>query len=344
MNYYEEFGLPPDASDAKIRQSYKTLARLLHPDTQSEEAVKAMAEHQMMRVNGMLDTLLDPVRRQAYDEALFQADHPPMPPPRTVSAGWARMMQAVVQQWFWVLTGLVVAAMVVWYVAANDLVVTEVAPAWPSGPAPESPPSLPRAVRPATEHAFRGRAVSDRRDSKPSTSARELKPDTGDPLIDHGAKPMDMIEAPRLNPAAPPVAPATPGDDPGVAAADHNSWAGSWIYVPQPEDASDASPYLPLYIEFSLVEQHGSLVGNYRARYRVFNKALPSEVGFKAEGQASSGNSAELMWVSGEGAKGELELTLRSSNLLKVTWWTTSFGSRTGLTSGTATLVRQRVR
>jgi hypothetical protein len=86
------------------------------------------------------------------------------------------------------------------------------------------------------------------------------------------------------------------------------------------------------------------LAGNYRARYRVPDKALPSEVGFRAQGRAPTGNSGLLAWVSDQGAQGEVELTLQSANLLKVTWWTTAFGRRAGLTSGTATLVRQRGR
>jgi curved DNA-binding protein CbpA len=49
VNYYEEFGIPGDASAAKIRQAYKTLARVLHPDAHPDEALKAVAERQMRR-------------------------------------------------------------------------------------------------------------------------------------------------------------------------------------------------------------------------------------------------------------------------------------------------------
>jgi hypothetical protein len=140
--------------------------------------------------------------------------------------------------------------------------------------------------------------------------------------------------------------PEPPRDDPAAPSAGElqTTWAGSWLYLPQPEDAQDAGLYVPSYIELLLVEEHGTLAGNYRARYKVPNKALPSDVWFRAEGNAPVGNSTRLVWVSDQGAKGEAELTLRSSNLLKFTWWTTAFGRRAGLTSGTATLVRQRVR
>jgi molecular chaperone DnaJ len=75
MNYYEEFGIPRDAPAAKIRHAYKTLARVLHPDAHPDEALKAMAERQMRRLNAMLETLLDPEKRRAYDASLFDAGH-----------------------------------------------------------------------------------------------------------------------------------------------------------------------------------------------------------------------------------------------------------------------------
>jgi curved DNA-binding protein CbpA len=298
MNYYEEFGIPRDASAAKIRQAYKTLARVLHPDAHPDEALKAMAERQMRRLNAMLDTLLDPDRRRAYDASVFEAAHRRnMPPAETNPGGvdtrrylrlcwrlqvmrergglaagarhagrWASLMRAARRHWFWILTGLMMAGTCVWYVAARDSAVVDVAPAETATPAGSS----------------------------------------------------------RVNS--------------GVARAE--TWAGNWFYVSQPDaDANTLS-----YVELRLVEEHGNLTGNYRARYRTPNQALPAEVAFRAEGKAPSGNSANLVWASDDGAQGEVELTLRTSDLMKVTWRTTASGARAALTSGTATLARQRVR
>jgi hypothetical protein len=47
-----------------------------------------------------------------------------------------------------------------------------------------------------------------------------------------------------------------------------------------------------------------------------------------------------LDWESSSGAKGELDLTLRSPNQLQVRWWTTQFGRQEALGSGAAVLVR----
>ena len=151
MNYYEEFGIPRDASTAKIRQAYKTLARVLHPDAHLDEALKAMAERQMKRLNAMLETLLDPDQRRAYDASVFEAGHRRRLPPaeaglrgvdarrylrlcwrlqavreRTVLAagasragGWPGVMQAALRHWFWILTGLLIAGTGLWYVAGK---------------------------------------------------------------------------------------------------------------------------------------------------------------------------------------------------------------------------------
>jgi hypothetical protein len=412
MNYYEEFGIPPDALAAKIRQVYKTLARLLHPDAQPDEALKALAERQMMRLNGMLDTLLDPEKRRAYDESLFEASHPPSLPPAEAARGfhdmgrfqrmrlrlqavreravlaagvncagdWPGLMQFALRQWFWILTGLVVVGVGMWCVGAKDSPVAEVAQAGaPSASVAEKPPSATPAVRTEGTRASRGAAAPDAGDSELGRVPAELLPGTNDQQSPQGRVPLQTIEPPPVNvPAAradtasgdrqspqnrvplrttdaPPVNVAavragtvgevesqranSGGPDAGVQ---QTSWAGRWFYVPQLEDAVDPSLYAPSYIELVLVEEHGNLVGNYRARYKVPNQALSSEVGFRMEGKATSGNSVKVVWASDQGAKGEVELTLRSSDLLKVTWWTTLFGRGAALSSGTATLVRQR--
>jgi curved DNA-binding protein CbpA len=70
MNFYEEFGVCQDASVEEIRQAYKTLARLLHPDGQTDEKLRAAAACQMKRLHEVLDVLVDPRKRRAYDEDL----------------------------------------------------------------------------------------------------------------------------------------------------------------------------------------------------------------------------------------------------------------------------------
>src|SRR5258707_14977477 len=73
MTYYEELSLAESASVEEIRQAYKTLARLLHPDQQSEEPLRKVAELQMTRLNEIVAVLTDPLRREQYDASIHSA-------------------------------------------------------------------------------------------------------------------------------------------------------------------------------------------------------------------------------------------------------------------------------
>jgi hypothetical protein len=75
MTYYDELGLTPAAGEEDIRKAHRILSKLLHPDQQTDPAVRRAAEIQMIRLNGMVDTLLDPERRARYDLSLA----PPKP-------------------------------------------------------------------------------------------------------------------------------------------------------------------------------------------------------------------------------------------------------------------------
>jgi curved DNA-binding protein CbpA len=66
MDYYEELGLEPNASPEQIRQAYRELVKLLHPDHHQGRA-RELAERQMLRLNAILTTLTDPHLRKLYD-------------------------------------------------------------------------------------------------------------------------------------------------------------------------------------------------------------------------------------------------------------------------------------
>lgn len=70
MNRYEELAVAQDVSLEEIHQAYQALARLLHPDNQSDPKLKSAAERQMIRLNEILATLADPGKRRKYDESL----------------------------------------------------------------------------------------------------------------------------------------------------------------------------------------------------------------------------------------------------------------------------------
>lgn len=64
-NHYDTLNLNPDASQAEIKQAYRRLAKLFHPDT-NQEANK----EQIIRVNAAYEVLGDATSRQSYDQQL----------------------------------------------------------------------------------------------------------------------------------------------------------------------------------------------------------------------------------------------------------------------------------
>ncbi len=125
----------------------------------------------------------------------------------------------------------------------------------------------------------------------------------------------------------------TPGED-------ESRFGGEWLYAGDALEGDRAGTYPARYVEFRLREDHRTLQGDYRALHRVADKAISPEVVFRARGELPVGNTGKLTWESSSGAKGDLELTLRSPHQLEVKWWTTQFGRQEALSSGMAVLMR----
>ena len=107
MNYYEQLGLTPGASSEEIKDAYRALMRLLHPDFHSDPQLREVAEQQVKKWNAIYAILSDPERRRQYDRAQAEAReravpiivHAPPPPARgsfvnRSSAAWIAAVAA----------------------------------------------------------------------------------------------------------------------------------------------------------------------------------------------------------------------------------------------------------
>ena len=149
MSFYEEFGVRNDASLEEIRQAYKTLARILHPDGQTDEKLKTAAARQMKRLHEILDILADSQKRRVYDETLIAAAYP------DAALHWTRMEavvrppgksglgQSVLQHWSWILVGCVILGSGFWCITARGPVPLESARIFLRGCAAASRPHSP---------------------------------------------------------------------------------------------------------------------------------------------------------------------------------------------------------
>ena len=356
MNFYEEFGVPNDASVEEIRQAYKTLARVLHPDSQTDEKLKAAAACQMKRLHEILDIFVDHRKRRAYDESLAAAASPnassrwnPHAPaePFVQPSDKLELAQSALRQWYWILIGCMMLGSGFWYMTARVPAPAESVPnrfsttALPNGTSPALRP-----VEEAVKHEI----------AAPVTGVR-LSPAVGVALPEKSSAANlgspELLDIPLpapvalagLAPAAAysvrvPRAPA-PAKPPIVPSLREPSFTGEWFYVPT-VDKPDAHLYPPVDIEFRLTETDGLLEGQYRGRYKVPDAAVSQDVVFQVQGKSFPGTPASLIWTSSDGATGEIDLNLLQPNLMRVTWWTTHLDRRPSLSSGAATLVRQQ--
>lgn len=184
MDYYEELGLKRTASAQDIRQAYKVMARLVHPDGQANEPVRDMAERQMKRLNEILAILTNEQTRREYDAGLTLAAGPvlrgpqPLQPLATVRlVRRPEWIQPVVENWFWISMAAVLVCVGTWYAAQvrSESVSSSLFAPMRDGkrPLPDEPRPHPRTVGTAAS----GTAVQA---APQNTTARDHQPATTD--------------------------------------------------------------------------------------------------------------------------------------------------------------------
>jgi DnaJ domain len=371
MNYYEELGVGRSASIAEIRQAYKALVRVLHPDQQQEENLRRLSELQLLRLNHMLQMLTDPVQRRQYDLSLdrllpFRTPGPPQKLSLSEFRGIRLRLNLKPGVFVWLLIGAIAIGTGLFWMREPEPVYSE-----PERVFTEKPGEAVRKQAPAqvSDSHYPGQERSG-----PDVPARSIETTSAAPTYPGPRKPGYLVQTTEQTPIyyperpvipktsrndSPPSSPvksateSVPADSaaatltqpadpspvpPAAVSKPEYSMSGKWLYVPRHDDTKKGM-YPPEYIEMRITRQAGLLKGRYHATYKVSDRPISSEVNFQFEGR--QGNPVALLpWFSSNGSRGELRLKRISDDSLEVNWITTSFGNVNTLASGTAILYR----
>jgi DnaJ domain len=338
ITFYEELGVTPGASPDEIREAFRTLVRLLHPDQQTDAHLKDAAEKQMRKLNRIYDVLSDSDRRRRYDQILDGGYRPPViiaGPARTPLRLWG------VRRIAWAACLFLAAGLLIWL--TKDTIAGSLRLFDQSEDTVWNSASSPRASDPTVDQVSRiAQLQGDLRTATLERDAAlgELKHLRGNDPAGATAVPdrlpATMAELP-LNIHTPVPVSAVPirVDRPAP-----RPISGFWYYSrpPQGQHNTNRSLYLPEYIEATISDENGVIHGKYHARFQIADRAISPDVDFSFSGPSGA---ASYPWTGAAGAKGELTLKLVSDNSLQVDWTATDPGTQQGLASGTAVLTRR---
>lgn len=354
LTYYEQLGVPSNASAEEIRDAYRALARMLHPDQQTDPHLKQIAEQQMRKLNPIYTMLSDPVRRRQYDEDLAEEFSPAMamaPPPVSESRLLVRFV--------WSAAILVAVGLLYWLAAGNSGLPFSSDQADSRPTIPIFIPQTKAAEPPPKENAQIAQLQSE---VKTLTAERdfamhELTRLKGAPAQEPPAPALpqlasaDRRSTPRPNPINTAALTELPASQPPVTHLDpvvaprppvKVTLAGFWFYTPpkKPEKGQVQPVYKPDFIEATIVEQDGVVKGKYRSRLQVTDRAANPEVVFTFTGRPN-GMTLTCPWVGLGGAKGEVTMKMTSDNSMRLDWAASEMGSQLAMASGTAILTRR---
>ncbi|MCU1324672.1 MAG: hypothetical protein JWN34_42 [Bryobacterales bacterium] len=360
LTYYDELGVTPDASPDQIREAFRSLVRLLHPDHQVDEHLKAVAELQMRKLNRTYSVLSDPGLRRAYDAKIQHGPthpHPqprPTPPPAEQPPDFSNNRS--VSRYAWLVAAVCGISILLWFTAETSAGSSAATTQRPEPPAPAFTES------PSQARVWSAEVAQLRNDLRIARSERDLAVGELIALRQQNAVAPSRSEAaePRRVETPSPVSLAPPAEIPATqfAAAQPlttaptfrvapprlpaRTFGGFWFYVRANGDRKSSQLYPPEFIEATIVEQNGQVQGHYRSRYRIVDRAISPDVNFNFTGTVNLGaNTVTADWTGPGGARGELTIKLLGENSARVDWSADRLGNMQGLTAGTATLTRR---
>lgn len=351
INYYEELGVDSNASSEEIRNAFRALARLLHPDQHTDLQLKKVAEAQMRKLNRIYAVLSDPGLRHEYDESLAAAPVRLFREPRLVLGPDGRRKLSRIAWAAGILCGV---GLLIWFTEENapGPYNRPREPDQSTAPVAASLPE-PAAARPNQASLIAGlradlKAVTTERDAamreldrlRGVESARHTaNSDADTPTTEIHLPAVAMTELPA--PAKLPLPVSAPQQR--VERPAGHKLAGFWFYA-EPSSGQhnkNQSLYLPEYIEATISEENGVIYGKYRARFRIVDRAISPDVNFTFTGNSITGSQATFPWTGAGGAKGDVTVKFISENSLRFDWNATDLGTQQGLGAGTAILTRR---
>ncbi|MES1258303.1 MAG: J domain-containing protein [Acidobacteriota bacterium] len=348
LTFYDELGVAPDATPEEIRDSFRSLVRIVHPDHHQDAHLKSIAERQMRKLNRVYSVLSDPEKRRRYDDVLQERNFGTT---IILSPDSSVKLRRLMGRLAWLGAFALTLALLVWLASENPAAhAIQTAERLPQPPAPVvrtvtvvSPDEVARLRTELGEvKVERDVAVKEllRLRNAPARLAvagtTESVPPTPPPPV------ATLTELPSPAAPVPSAAPAVPAGIPQAKPASaFRPFAGFWFYnKPQTPQRGKSALYPPEFIEASITEQNGLVRGKYRSRYKIVDRAISPDVSFEFSG-SPSGTTVVAPWIGPGGSKGEITLKMAGENALRIDWTTTELGSFQGLITGTATLMRR---
>lgn len=349
ITFYEELGVAPGASPEEIRDAFRSLVRLLHPDQQTDPQLKDIAEKQMRKLNRIYSVLSDPGRRREYDDQLEEDYGPALTAGPALRPAIAKMMAKSA----WVGAIAVSAGLLIWLASDNT-----------PGPQASAREQIVPAAAATAVVASKPTARADQ-----SSVIASLRSDLKAVTLERDAAIRELLHLRGSGPAAPSFSPPLPeGTEvraPAIAMTElptvarlpvfsnaatpraetpaTKKLAGFWFYAKPPlgQRNKNQSLYPPQYIEVTINEEAGIIYGRYRGRFEVVDRPISPDVNFTFTGPSNSASQAGFPWTGSGGAKGDVTLKLVSENSMKIDWTATELGTQLGLDGGTAVLTRR---
>jgi curved DNA-binding protein CbpA len=345
ITYYEELGVEDTASADEIRDAFRALARLLHPDQQTDPQLKEMAERQMRKLNRIHAVLSDANRRTAYDESLAA----PRSAPIIVFSGSDGNLKKLLTRAATAFAILFGTFLLIWFMLTGNN--NEVRGQEARGPS--SSRQNDNTYSDAGEQISRLRdqlrvAEAERDSALEQLGRLGVKQNAASktPLFKGVPAPSgELATATSMTELSSAAGPATTVDTIDATSGlvvKPAQFEGSWVYSRAAGSASPGgkSQYPPEFIEVTVTTQNGALHGQYRSRYQVLDHAISPDVNFDFTG-VPVGSSLNCAWRGPGGARGRMTLKLLPSSVVEIAWNATELGTQQWLINGSATLTRK---